>query len=61
MTQEKMNYLQMIKGMEAQVEQGLLEVLLPDDLPQMGGYGANRITKRRRGSQDMTYSIAPRD
>ncbi|CAG9295099.1 hypothetical protein [Celerinatantimonas diazotrophica] len=60
MTQEKLNYLQMIKAMEVEVEQELLEVMLPDDLPQMNRYGANRITKRRRGSQDMTYSMAPR-
>lgn len=60
MTQEKLNYLQMIKTMESAVEQELLEVMLPDDLQQQGGYGANRITKRRRRSEDMTYSIAPR-
>ena len=59
MTQEKLNYLQMIKGIEAQVEQGLLEVMLPDELPQMGIYGANRIT-RRRGSREMTYSMSPK-
>ncbi|CAG8999550.1 MAG: hypothetical protein CENE_01529 [Candidatus Celerinatantimonas neptuna] len=59
MTQEKLNYLQMIKSMEAEVEQGLLEVMLPDDLPQMGIYGANCIRKRR-GSRDMTYSMSPK-
>lgn len=59
MTQEKLNYLQMIKGIEAEVEQGLLEVMLPDDLPQSGIYGANRIVKRR-GSRDCTYAMAPK-
>lgn len=59
MTQEKLQYVQMLKGAAQQVEQSMLELMLPDELPQMNPYGANRVSKRRK-STEMSYSVAPR-
>jgi hypothetical protein len=59
MTQEKLQYIQMIKGAAEQIEQALLEVMLPDELPQLNRYGANRVSKRRKAT-DMLHSVAPR-